>query len=110
MSTAQSHAHNAPAQLFGTAGIAPMARPSPIARASVRMVLFVDFVKPTRQPAWLRNWLLLHLAVLTPFVRKGLDNHKAWERRFSAEAEAARNRWRRARTHRHGRACPGHRA
>jgi aspartyl/asparaginyl beta-hydroxylase (cupin superfamily) len=56
-----------------------------------RVVLFVDFVKPTRQPARLLNWLLLHLAVFTPFIREGLDNQKAWEKKFYAEAEAARN-------------------
>lgn len=57
-----------------------------------RVVLFVDFVKPTRQPARLLNWLLLHLAVFTPFIREGMDNQKAWERKFYGEAEAARNR------------------
>jgi aspartyl/asparaginyl beta-hydroxylase (cupin superfamily) len=56
-----------------------------------RVVLFVDFVKPTRQPARFLNWLLLHLAVFTPFVREGMDNHKAWEKKFYAEAEAVRN-------------------
>jgi aspartyl/asparaginyl beta-hydroxylase (cupin superfamily) len=56
-----------------------------------RVVLFVDFVKPTRQPARLLNWLLLHLAVFTPFIREGLNNQKAWEKKFYAEAEAVRN-------------------
>ncbi len=57
-----------------------------------RVVLFVDFVKPLRQPARFLNWLLLHLAIFTPFIREGLDNHKAWERKFYAQAEAWRNR------------------
>jgi ornithine lipid ester-linked acyl 2-hydroxylase len=57
-----------------------------------RVVLFVDFVKPLRFPARLINWLLLNLAVFTPFIREGRDNHKEWERRFYAEAEALRNR------------------
>ncbi len=57
-----------------------------------RVVLFVDFVKPTRQPARFLNWLLLHLAVFTPFIREGMDNQKAWEKRFYREAEALRNR------------------
>jgi ornithine lipid ester-linked acyl 2-hydroxylase len=57
-----------------------------------RVVLFVDFVKPLRFPASAVNWLLLNLAFFTPFVREGLDNHKAWERKFYAEAEALRNR------------------
>ncbi len=59
--------------------------------AHTRVVLFVDFIKPTRQPARLLNWLLLNLAPFTPFIREGLDNQKAWEKRFYAEAEALRN-------------------
>lgn len=57
-----------------------------------RVVLFVDFIKPLRFPANILNWLLLHLAVFTPFIREGMDNQKAWEKRFYAEAEALRNR------------------
>ncbi len=57
-----------------------------------RVVLFVDFRKPLRFPANFLNWLLLHLAVFTPFIREGLDNEKAWEKKFYAEAEALRNR------------------
>ncbi|HXD44395.1 MAG TPA: aspartyl/asparaginyl beta-hydroxylase domain-containing protein [Pseudolabrys sp.] len=60
--------------------------------AHTRVVLFVDFVKPMRQPARFFNWLLLHLAVFTPFIREGVDNQKAWEKRFYREAEALRNR------------------
>jgi ornithine lipid ester-linked acyl 2-hydroxylase len=56
-----------------------------------RVVLFVDFVKPLRFPANLVNWLLMNLAVFTPFIREGMDNHKQWEKRFYAEAEALRN-------------------
>jgi ornithine lipid ester-linked acyl 2-hydroxylase len=58
---------------------------------ATRVVLFVDFIKPTRQPARLLNWLLLHLAAFTPFIREGMDNQKAWEKKFYAEAEAVRN-------------------
>ena len=47
-----------------------------------RVVLFVDFVKPLRFPARLVNWLLMNLAVFTPFIQEGMDNHKAWEKRF----------------------------
>jgi beta-hydroxylase len=57
-----------------------------------RVVLFVDFIKPTRFPARFFNWLLLNLAVFTPFIREGMDNQKAWEKKFYAEAEALRNR------------------
>ena len=56
------------------------------------MVLFVDFCKPLRFPASFLNWLLLHLAIFTPFIREGVDNQKAWEKRFYAEAQASRNR------------------
>jgi len=57
-----------------------------------RVVLFVDFIKPLRFPANFLNWLLLHLAVFTPFIREGADNQKAWEKKFYAQAEALRNR------------------
>jgi beta-hydroxylase len=57
-----------------------------------RVVLFVDFRKPLRFPANLLNWLLLHLAIFTPFIREGVDNQKAWEKKFYAQAEALRNR------------------
>ena len=57
-----------------------------------RVVLFVDFIKPTRQPARFLNWLLLHLAMFTPFIREGVDNQKAWEKKFYQQAEALRNR------------------
>lgn len=60
--------------------------------AHTRVVLFVDFVKPMRFPGNFLNWLLLHLAVFTPFIREGMDNHKAWEKKFYEEAEALRNR------------------
>ncbi len=50
-----------------------------------RVVLFVDFQKPLRFPANLINWLVLHLAIFTPFVREGSDNHRSWEQRFYAK-------------------------
>ena len=53
--------------------------------AGVRVVLFVDFVKPLRFPANLLNWLIINLAAFTPFVREGTDNHKRWEARFHLE-------------------------
>jgi ornithine lipid ester-linked acyl 2-hydroxylase len=57
-----------------------------------RVVLFVDFVKPLKFPANFVNWLLINIALFTPFIREGLDNHKEWEKRFYAQAEAFRNR------------------
>ena len=56
-----------------------------------RVVLFVDFVKPLRFPARFTNWLLMNLALFTPFVREGQEKHRKWEQRFYAEAEALRN-------------------
>jgi len=56
-----------------------------------RVVLFVDFVKPLRFPANFVNWLLMNLAVFTPFIREGLDAHKEWEKKFYAQAEQLRN-------------------
>jgi aspartyl/asparaginyl beta-hydroxylase (cupin superfamily) len=50
--------------------------------SETRVVLFVDFVKPLRFPARLVNWALMNLAVFTPFIQEGMDNHKAWEKRF----------------------------
>jgi ornithine lipid ester-linked acyl 2-hydroxylase len=32
------------------------------------------------------------MAIFTPFIKEGLDNHKEWEKKFYAEAEALRNR------------------
>lgn len=49
---------------------------------SVRVVLFVDFVKPLRFPAKLVNALLLRIAVFTPFIREGAAAQKSWEKRF----------------------------
>ena len=57
-----------------------------------RVVLFV--ISSSRcafRPIFL-NWLLLYLAVFTPFIREGVDNQKAWEKKFYAQAEALRNR------------------
>jgi len=48
----------------------------------VRVVLFVDFMKPLRFPANVLNWLLLNLVMFTPFVQEGYDNHRKWESRF----------------------------
>ena len=47
-----------------------------------RVVLFVDFVRPTRFPASLVNWLLMNLAVFTPFIQEGMEKHQAWEDAF----------------------------
>ena len=48
----------------------------------VRVVLFVDFVKPLRFPASAMNWLILNIAAFTPYVREGYEKHRKWERAF----------------------------
>ncbi len=48
----------------------------------VRVILFVDFVKPLRFPANLANWLILNIAVFTPYIREGYGKHRKWERSF----------------------------
>ena len=55
-----------------------------------RVVLFVDFVKPLRWPAAVVNAALMKLAVFTPFIQEGMENHKVWERKFYAEADQLR--------------------
>lgn len=50
--------------------------------AEVRVVLFVDFVKPLRFPGNLVNWALLNIAVFTPFIREGYEAQKNWEKLF----------------------------
>jgi beta-hydroxylase len=56
----------------------------------VRVVLFVDFVKPTHVPARLVNWLVLNLAVFTPFIREGYKAQKAWEKLFFGGGDLVR--------------------
>ena len=49
---------------------------------ATRVVLFVDFVRPLRFVGRIFNWLVLNLAVFTPFIQEGAENHREWERRF----------------------------
>jgi beta-hydroxylase len=48
----------------------------------VRVVLFVDFEKPTRFPASFTNKSVLKLSVFTPFIQEGYKAQKAWEKMF----------------------------
>jgi ornithine lipid ester-linked acyl 2-hydroxylase len=57
----------------------------------VRVVLFVDFVKPLRFPANFLNWLLLNIAVFTPFIREGYQAQKRWEKAFFGDGKVARS-------------------
>ena len=51
-----------------------------------RVVLFVDFVKPLRFPASFVNWLILHIAPFTPFIRDGAKAQTEWEKGFFQQA------------------------
>lgn len=55
----------------------------------IRVVLFVDFVKPLRFPANVLNWLILNIAAFSPFVQEGHDRHREWERSFHRSADHA---------------------
>ncbi|HZP21251.1 MAG TPA: aspartyl/asparaginyl beta-hydroxylase domain-containing protein [Bauldia sp.] len=57
----------------------------------VRVVLFVDFVKPLRFPARFFNWLLLNIAIFTPFIREGYKAQKNWEKRFFGDRKYTAN-------------------
>ena len=50
----------------------------------LRVVLFVDFVKPLRFPANLFNWCVMSLAPFTPFIREGVEQQKLWEKKYYA--------------------------
>jgi beta-hydroxylase len=56
----------------------------------VRVVLFADFVKPLRFPANFMNWLLLNVAVFTPFIREGYQAQKKWEKAFFGDGKVIR--------------------
>ncbi len=54
----------------------------------VRVVLFVDFVRPMRTAARWVNAVVLKAIAYSPFVQDGKARHRDWEKRF----EALRNR------------------
>jgi beta-hydroxylase len=56
----------------------------------VRVVLFVDFAKPLSFPASLVNWILLNIAVFTPFIREGYEAQKKWEKLFFGEGKVVK--------------------
>jgi aspartyl/asparaginyl beta-hydroxylase (cupin superfamily) len=49
-----------------------------------RVVLFVDFVRPLRQPAKLVNFLVLWAIAYSPFIGDAKRRHNDWEKRFEA--------------------------
>jgi ornithine lipid ester-linked acyl 2-hydroxylase len=56
----------------------------------VRVVLFVDVVRPLRFPASALNSVVLKAIGVSPFVQDAKRRHTAWERRFEALRGAAR--------------------
>ena len=54
----------------------------------VRVVLFVDFVRPLRYPARVLNAMVLNLIRWSPFVQDGVQNYKQWEAKFDQVANA----------------------
>jgi ornithine lipid ester-linked acyl 2-hydroxylase len=50
----------------------------------VRVVLFVDFVRPLRFPADAVNWLILKAIAFSPFIGDAKRRQNDWEKRFEA--------------------------
>ncbi len=48
----------------------------------VRVVLFVDFERPVRFPAYIVNKLIFNLAIFSPYIRDGIDAQRKWEDKF----------------------------
>jgi len=48
----------------------------------VRVILFLDFVKPLGFPANFVNWLILNIAPFSPYIQESYDKHRDWERSF----------------------------
>jgi ornithine lipid ester-linked acyl 2-hydroxylase len=52
----------------------------------IRVVLFVDIVRPLRPPAAQLNRALLKAIAFSPFVQDGKARHREWERTYAARA------------------------
>jgi beta-hydroxylase len=52
--------------------------------AGVRVVLFLDVVRPLRFPANLLNAGVLRLIAASPYVQDGVENYRRWEEKFAA--------------------------
>ncbi len=50
----------------------------------VRVVLFVDFVRPLRFPASALNWVVLKTIAFSPFIGDAKRRQNDWEKRFEA--------------------------
>jgi beta-hydroxylase len=51
----------------------------------VRVVLFVDFARPLKQPWHALNRRFIRAGALAPFLREAGRKHRAWEQRFYAK-------------------------
>ncbi len=49
---------------------------------SIRVVLFVDFVRPIKFPANFLNWLVLNIAYFSSYITEAETREKAWEKQF----------------------------
>jgi ornithine lipid ester-linked acyl 2-hydroxylase len=55
----------------------------------MRVVLFVDVVRPLRAPVSWLNRLIISAISVSPYVQRGKRRQRAWDRRFSAQAPRA---------------------
>ncbi|MGQ9864095.1 MAG: aspartyl/asparaginyl beta-hydroxylase domain-containing protein [Bacteroidia bacterium] len=53
--------------------------------SGLRVVLFVDFVRPTRFPANALNAFLLNAAYFAPYIHEAVQNQAQWEKTFYAQ-------------------------
>jgi len=58
----------------------------------VRVVLFVDFIRPERFPGNALNWLLINLVKHTPYLKEANKNQKEWEKKFYAAKSEPREK------------------
>ena len=47
-----------------------------------RVVLFLDILRPLKQPARAVNGALLRLIGASPYIQDGVENYKRWEKKF----------------------------
>jgi ornithine lipid ester-linked acyl 2-hydroxylase len=57
----------------------------------VRVILFMDIVRPLRFPINLLNRLILFLIARSPFIRDAETNYKRWEQEFDRRVPTARD-------------------
>jgi beta-hydroxylase len=56
--------------------------------AGIRVVLFLDIVRPLRFPVNLLNAFILKLIAWSPFIRDAETNYRRWEKEFDRPAPA----------------------